>query len=865
MQGSQSIMRTFCIAISLVSIAGAGGAQQTSLPIPLHLEYDVIKEGPLLVLLAGDWSFPDIAQLPREQQLEACAVRLDQYSKRIRVGSVTVITPKTMRVIETKPAAPNPYADLKPEERLQVLLSYFDAAQWAQAGSAQGIGLGDMNEKERPLFLSLLPAQKVGVQRTRILAGAEPGSQRYEPVGAPQEADPLEVRLRLVRKILYWLSKENTNDFGYFNGMDPEVGEEIGRFTSGSQPRGDLKSDYETTSAFGVPIVRTVPNRLKPSDLNVADPKLRVPIVLDENVKTLGDLLKRVAQATGLDLQADKRVIGAPLFARLLPGQQMRAGDVLQALCWSVSGAFRRVGTLTYLLTDDVVGIGVRVARLEEWAEEAFNARYKAIEEVGDGAFKYDPLSHIGFETGDPNSLPPEQLRRVDSVYRKSRELDSPVYKLTDLPAGLQNSVREMAASFARSGDNLQTDQVRIDTRLSVQYVLPGGAAVTPGFCEQIGLSYLRGIAAPPVHPTATGKAGKPPVPPKPMSEALPKRVLLARLPPDAQATAELLDMAKAKGFTEVWLHVHLDETQIPERLSAAQVRGRKLGLAIGAAVSLLKNGGISGEEDVNIFGETGAVFAKRRIATSPPQARSLFTPLADWIKFSPDQVNRLLTPLAQVPGLSALTLKGSAAPGWAGGTPGGDGLTAHGHLGYDLATRLACLKQEGFDPIDVYNPGPLEMGDGLRFFPNPRPGDLWKVLCDFRLKQNQKGLAQMHAALRKVAPQLPLYLDDRSSPFTSVTVRWFGRWDDPARIAINPIFFDAGVAREAAFASSREPLLRCDPWNGKPEDLALKMGETSQDALKKWPGIALDLSGFVPPDALKQLGGLPNIPAKPR
>ncbi|MCW3054326.1 MAG: hypothetical protein JWN14_3496, partial [Chthonomonadales bacterium] len=813
MQRSRSVIRTFCIAISLVGFAGVGGAQQNSPPIPLHLEYDVAKEGPLLVVLAGDWSFPDIAQLPREQQLEACAVRLDAHAKRIRVGSLTVLAPKTMRIIETKPDSPNPFADLKPEERLQVLLSFFDAAQWAQAGSVQGIGLADMNEKERPLFLSLLPEQKTGIQRTRLVAGAEPGSRRYEPLGAPQEADPPDIRLRLVRKIRYWLSKENTNDFGYTGAPEPEVGEEIGQFTSGALPRGDRNSNFDTTFAFGVPIVRTVPNRLKPSDLDFADPKLRVPVVLDENVKTLGDLLKRVAQATGLDLRADRRVAGAPLLVRMLPVQQMRAGDVLQALCWSVTGALRRIGTSTYLLTDDVVGIGVRVARLEEWADEAFTARYKAIDNVSNDAFQYDPLSHIGFAPGDPNSLSPEQMRQGDNVYRKSREHESPEYKLTNLPPSLQKSIREMVAAFAKDGDNLQTGHVRVDTQLSMQYVLPGGAAATPGFCEDMGLPYLQLIAAPPIRP-ASGKAGAKPVSPKPMSEALPKRVLVARLPAEAQATAELLNMAKSKGFTEVWLHVHLDETQITERLSAAQVRGRKLGLAIGAAVSLLKNGGTPGEEDVNIFGETGAVFAKRRIAASP-QSRYLLAPLADWLKFSPDQVTRLLTPLAQVPGLSALTLKGSAAPGWAGDTPGGDGLAAHGHLGYDLATRLACLREEGFDPIDVYNTGLLEMGDGLRFFPNPRPADLWKALCNFRLKQNQKGLAQDQAALRKVAPQLPLYLDDRSSPFTSVTVRWFGRWDDPARIAINPIFFDAGVAREAAFASSREPLLRCDPWNG--------------------------------------------------
>ncbi len=122
-----------------------------------------------------------------------------------------------------------------------------------------------------------------------------------------------------------------------------------------------------------------------------------------------------------------------------------------------------------------------------------------------------------------------------------------------------------------------------------------------------------------------------------------------------------------------------------------------------------------------------------------------------------------------------------------------------------------------------------------------------------------------MYGTLRKLAPQLPLYLDDRASAYADPNTSWFGRWDDPARIVVNPVYFNDSVGRDAAFAASSEPLLRCPPWNGKPEGLARTLGEAAAKAVKTWPGIALDLTGYSPADALYQLSGLPDFPAHPR
>ena len=180
---------------------------------------------------------------------------------------------------------------------------------------------------------------------------------------------------------------------------------------------------------------------------------------------------------------------------------------------------------------------------------------------------------------------------------------------------------------------------MRVGTELSVQFVLPGGAAVTPAFSQNMSSQYLQSVAVGPAPRRPAG--GRTPVPPKPMPETLPERVLVARLPPDHRKSPRCWASAKAKGFTEVWLHVRLDDPQAAERLTTAQVAGRKLGLALGGAVSLLRGGGMPGTEDINILGETGAAFAKRRGAASP-QMRSYYARMADWTLLSPDQATRL-------------------------------------------------------------------------------------------------------------------------------------------------------------------------------------------------------------------------------
>jgi hypothetical protein len=75
---------------------------------------------------------------------------------------------------------------------------------------------------------------------------------------------------------------------------------------------------------------------------------------------------------------------------------------------------------------------------------------------------------------------------------------------------------------------------------------------------------------------------------------------------------------------------------------------------------------------------------------------------LSGWIvpdaRLALDPLSRTLA----VPGLSAFVLTDTAAPGWNQETDDPNQGLPGTMLGYTLSTRIACLLEEGFDPVDV-------------------------------------------------------------------------------------------------------------------------------------------------------------------
>ena len=755
------IVPVLCCAVSvfaLPTLPALAQAAQTSPAKPSDLldaiPYDAAKRGPLLMVEAQDV----YAYFSRAKGKDSLATLAEALERRVVVvGSLTVIAPTTMHILEEHPGKPNPFAGLKAHECLKALLALLTPAQWELAGSARGIGAGDLNDQQKALFVELLPEQLV-TQRARRVPGDKPNEHRYEFQGDKQEFNPNMARLCLVRRTNFQFAKEGAKDYGYEATVRPgDVGEEHTMSPIAAEARADRQPDGSGKTdvfALGVPVIRVVPNALKRSQLNFKTSKMQAQVTLNGKEELLNDMLQRVAQVTGMELLCDKRIADLRVVMRIAPGQSARAGEILQALCWSVTGAFRQVGTSTFLLTDDIQGIGTRFEHLDAWADEANIARYKAIQELDVAAAKNDPLSHIKFAPGDPFGLPPALLKRTDDAYRASREIE---INPAELPENLRRSLDLHLEYFSSDGTKFRMDKIRIGTQLSAQYVLSNGTALEVPFAQNIDSQYLQHVSALPSRVAPSPPSAAVPTPPMPMPATLKKRVLLADLPPDAKSIAALITAAKSKGFTETWLRVLLNDANAPERLKIAVTAGKEAGLRVGVAVSLLRNNGLAGQEDVNVFGETGAQFVARR-AAGKPDVQAYLAKMVGWQVLDEKQAMPLLSRLSQVPGLCAFALKATAAPGCAGDPGGGDGIWRDGHLGYDVETRLACIRKEGFDPIDAaaYSHN-LSLSPNLPFFED-RGGDggLWKTLTDFRLARNKQALAQIYAGSIKLRPACP-------------------------------------------------------------------------------------------------------------
>ena len=76
----------------------------------------------------------------------------------------------------------------------------------------------------------------------------------------------------------------------------------------------------------------------------------------------MGEIVRRIRVATRTEVYIDRRLALLPVTIRATPDAQLRAGELLKALCWSVSGAVRyfqdraenETESGVFILTDDV-------------------------------------------------------------------------------------------------------------------------------------------------------------------------------------------------------------------------------------------------------------------------------------------------------------------------------------------------------------------------------------------------------------------------------------------------------------------------------------------------------------------------------
>ena len=429
--------------------------------------YDAAQSGPLLVVSPAQFFSPAVA-LPlggKPASLLRISEALGGQRRIVRIGGITALVPKLMTVINTHPGKANAFAGLKAGETVKLLLATLTPAQWDLVGGAGGLGASDLTEDQRTLWESLMPEQML-IQKSSAVPGEKPGSWVFSDSTQIPVANPSAVRLRINKKTNWMFSKSGQDDYSY--GGSPPEGTPEGRKTDymllsvaalpdgGTRISGGLepKTSRDPNQVYGVALLADAPNRLKAGAVDFASPTLDPRISLAfaprpvapsaasdpqaelarqaSALPTVGDLFSRVTAATGFVFVADRRVRDQPVF---VAGAGARAGDVLQALALSLTGAFRKIGTDAYtgagakpfyLLTADTAGVGAEVARLAEWAEDAESTKRRVMDASHAAAAKNDPLSHLHFAPGDPYAPTDAQARRAEEGWRKEKYASRP-------------------------------------------------------------------------------------------------------------------------------------------------------------------------------------------------------------------------------------------------------------------------------------------------------------------------------------------------------------------------------------------------------------------------------------------------------
>ena len=647
-----------------------------------------------------------------------------QYKRKIAVvGSLSVVVPETMAVLRYKNLPePNLWANVRPESRAQFLLASLSPAQWRTVMSPDGLGMSDLKRDQQAMFAALFP-DTMELHRQHPPAPGETYGKFDRLTG--KDVNRNAIRLRLYQDLQWSFRFQDANSGTLSMGDYAEGGNKttLGvQFPQAVDARNDFASgEYygsEAPVAFGVTLMETESNRAKPSDLDYDAAALNRVVPLD-GAKTVGDLVARVRESTGVELYADGRYAALAVYARAAPGVGVRAGSLLKALALSVTGTFRRVASGTdgaFVLTDDRVGAGGRLTLIGEWINAAKQKLADERKKLADTARDVRVADNAPWAIDSDRVPSPALVERLRQT--ANGQGNQPIVPLADLPPGVREKVllqqacwrKDAAEDTNDSHKPLRENGVILNTQTKLALVIPdfgtvplqGDLSLTPAANEDVfGAWYAGGM-----YPPDT----KAVLPLRLDTKRVVKRVLGVSVTSDADAR-EAARLAQAHGFTALLLEAEDDSAQIAARVAAASDAAPKLSVWI--RTSLLRET-ISDAEaetlaDRTILGETYRESLRRPAPPDPynPYKRRMGAsgnPPGDFVAVGEEdaiqRVRARLTALLDVlPETTALLVTDAIPPGY---LPQSVGDSAVGELGYSPAMRLAFLRETGTDPVDL-------------------------------------------------------------------------------------------------------------------------------------------------------------------
>ena len=760
-------------------------------------------------------------------------------------GAVSALAPPMMLVLNADPGQGNPYADIPAADAFTLLTAGLSSGQLKALTSARGLGLDDLSgDYQHGLFLACVPSRTLKVKLRPTLEEAD-----APPQGVRDLSDELlQARMRL----------------GQAAGLSVPDKNGIGAYVPKSAPPGAppiydyVGSDASRNEVDGVQVRAEVPNSPKAGQLDFKAVVFKTPVPL-AGLKTVGDLVARVGGVTRTEMYADRRyesravtVAGAAASAP--------AGDLLRALALCLAGTYRKVGP-AYVLTDDVIGLGTRRRILGEFQQDNAARRREPIQQAEDNLEANGTLSGLtlnGF--GDPLVPTPEQMakRNRDTLWAGAiMGVGLPLDQLTAPQQAAVHRAAEYVERQIQEHPERGTSEVDLNGKItllaapSIQLLVPRlDGPIDTDLGQRVALRFQNTSqyraprhTPPPTQatlstPDASGDLAT-------LLKPIPRRAVVAH--PNTVAEVDAL-MARMKrlGLNQLWLDVFSDgvaripntplsPVDQPDLLAEALKAAKGTGISVFPTLDLLAWGKKAPEADADltILGETAAQSEARRVEREtvlasaedrdpppPASARVTVSPLA------PDVQRSLLAVVRAVatrPGIGGLVWRETTPSGYDPRKNPSAGGEAQAALGYNEAARLAFLRREHADPVDIDATGGGGRADtSLPGFDSPADNGLEEKWDEFRAEGETAFLHTLYAAARpaggKTAAPLRILVRQRRD-FGGTT--WYGSWDGP----------------KAPFPTRRMPL---DDYTGgefpQDQDEAVQAKAQSQVALLRLP-----------------------------
>ncbi|MBS1725446.1 MAG: hypothetical protein JST51_01905 [Armatimonadetes bacterium] len=604
------------------------------------------------------------------------------HRKVVEIGDLTAIVPTTMiQIDDSFSKQPDLYDGMDMRSKIIYLLSTLTPGQIDQITS-RGIGFGDLNRDQQLVFESLLP-KKFEVERREVLGNDFKTTDKF----TLNDEQRKQVRLRITRTVSFDFSLKDGKGTVQPDSMDNVGLHQVAGFY---RQLSDMQSG--PGSIFGINVRTEVPNKQKPSDLNYSAKSLDSLVGFSAPV-TVQDALASIGQVVHLTIYSDPRVAKRSMT---MVGGKARAGDLLAAIAQMVTGTYRRVGSL-YVLTSDLMGLGTRKARFDQWEAELRDYQYKMSDEWGAAVGKSSLLKAAKSSPRDP--------------YQPTKEMEEYLAKGEGAipPSLVDDGLRSMVAKFNEeyTVQPVKVDGARAHNALSYHFALPSGEDVFEEAGGSIGQfrTFVFGGQR------RQGPAA--PTPPWTIAKGINVSCIVRTDEPEQ--IRGLVAKAKAIGMSELWV-----DTLDSGTLTAAVDASTKTGLKVKYVVRPWRSVTSSDDLDRTVIGTTGeeagkwALTSKRlnRLREPSEITRSV---LAWENGVSPDQTPdnwSLMGRIAKTPGLAGVVVCDEQPIGYEAKL--GEGYSIGNspselvgrRLGYSLSMRSAFLRMTGVDPIDLVPDG---------------------------------------------------------------------------------------------------------------------------------------------------------------